>query len=134
MRPACPCRARLADASRQLVFDRTRVESARREQDVAVEPQVGDLLDDALVRLAERGDCRFDSLLADLARTGRDAFLEQRRNVRARRARLRALRDDAPQPRREARLRARVTRGAGGTDADEQRIAVAVVANLLDGE
>ena len=44
----------LALAAAQLVLDGGRVEAARGEEDVAVEPEVGELLDQALVRLATR--------------------------------------------------------------------------------
>ena len=55
-------------------------------------------------------------------------------DVRAFRPLLRALGDDAPEPRREARDRARVARRAVRPHAHEQRVAVAVVAQLLDRE
>ena len=82
---------------------------------------------------ATRGERHLDALLAHLLRRGGDAL---------RRAapttyepfgpRRRALGDDAPQPGREARLGTGVAGGAGRVDAEEDRVAVAVVADLDD--
>ncbi len=59
-----PPRARrsVSDAAGELVLDRRRVEPARGEQDVAVEPEVGELLDQALVALAGAGERGLDAL------------------------------------------------------------------------
>src|SRR5581483_6604587 len=55
-------------AAPELVLDCGRVEAARGEQDVAVKPEVGELLDEALVALGRAGERRFDPFLANLAR------------------------------------------------------------------
>ena len=99
-----------------------------------MEPEVGELLDQALVALRGAGERGLDALLADLARGRGRAVLEQARDVGACGPLGGALGDDAPEPRREARLRAGVARRAVRPDAVEQRVAVAVVADLLDRE
>jgi hypothetical protein len=43
--------ARLTASARQLILDGTRIKATRGEQHVAVEPEIRDLLDHALVRL-----------------------------------------------------------------------------------
>jgi hypothetical protein len=53
-------------SSAQLVLDRGRLEAAGREQDVAVEPEIGELLDEPLVRLARAGERRLDAFLPTL--------------------------------------------------------------------
>src|SRR5262249_30834725 len=73
-----PCSAASTD---ELVLDGCRVEAARREQDVAVEPEVGELLDEPLVALGRPGERRFDPLLTDLAGGGGLSGGEQRRDV-----------------------------------------------------
>src|SRR5262249_17231650 len=117
----------------ELVLDCCRVEAARSEQDVAVEPEVGDLLDEALVALAGAGESGLDALLADLAGGG-GRVVEQDRHVRALGPHLRPLFDPAPEPGCEAGERARVADRPGGPDAEEDRVAVAVVPELDDGE
>src|SRR5581483_1419916 len=56
------------------------------------------------------------------------------RGVRARGTLERALRDRAPELGREAGHRAGMARGAGRRDAEQNRVAVAVVADLVDCE
>ena len=98
-----------------------------------MEDHVGDLRDEPLVALGHARERRLESLLADLARRlGR--IVEERDDVGALGPLLRALGDPAPEPGREAALRARVAGGAGGPDAEQDRVAVAVVADLLDRE
>ena len=63
-----------------------------------------------------------------------DAGVEQRRDVGALRPLARALGDRPPERGREARDGAGVAGGAGGPHAHEERVAVAVVAELLDRE
>ena len=118
----------------QLVLDGGRVEAARGEQDVAVEPEVGELRDEALVALGQRRRERpRPPPRRPSARTPR-AAVEQPRDVRALRPLARALGDRPPEPRREARHGAGVARGPGRPHAQEERVAVAVVAQLLDRE
>src|SRR5207237_9218656 len=105
-----------------------------REQHVAVEPEVRELRDEPLVALGRAGECGLDALLTDLLRTCRGALVEQSGDVRALRPRGRPLGDDAPEPRREARLRAGVARGPRRTHAEQDGVAVAVVLQLLDRE
>src|SRR5207253_8912748 len=57
-------RAASADAPTELVLDGGRIEPARREQHIAVEPEVGELLDEPLVALARAGERGLDPLLA----------------------------------------------------------------------
>src|SRR5258707_4275007 len=54
------------NAAAELLLDACRVETARCEQDVAVEPEVGKLLDEPLVGFAHTGEGSLDALLADL--------------------------------------------------------------------
>src|SRR6478672_276072 len=119
--------------SPELLLDRRRLQSARCEEDVAVEPEVGQLLDESLVGLGDGGQGGLDALLSDLACGGGRSCLDQSGHVRARRAGESPLRDDPPEPRREAGLGARVARRAVRSHAIEERVSVAVVANLLDG-
>src|SRR5581483_9929388 len=118
----------------ELVLDAGRVEAARGEQHVAVEPEVGELFDEPLVRLGRAGERRLDALLAQLARRGSGAGVEERDDVRSGWPLGAPLEDTAPQPRREARLRAGVARRPGRTDAQQDRVPVAVLADLLDRE
>ena len=118
----------------ELVLDGGRVEPAGGEQDVAVEPEVGELLDEALVALGRAGERGLDALLADLAGGLRPGSSSRLDDVRALGPLLRALGDAAPEPRREAGERARVADGAVRADAQKDRVAVAVVPDLLDGE
>ena len=60
-----------------LALDRGRVEAARGEQDVAVKPEVGELLDQALVALACAGERCLDPFPSDLARARRRPLVEQ---------------------------------------------------------
>ena len=69
-----------------------------------------------------------------LRAAGLRARVEQRGDVRALGPGLRALGDRPPEPGREAGQRARVAGRAGGADAEQDRVAVAVVPELLDGE
>src|SRR3954451_23748994 len=115
----------------QLPLDRSRIEAARREEHVAVEPQVGHLRDEALVVLPDRGEGDLDAFLPPLLGALRDTLVEEARDVRAFGTGGRSLGDDAPQPRGEARLRAGVARGAVRADAQQDRVAVAVLAQLL---
>src|SRR5262245_60153374 len=77
----------------QLVLDGRRLESARNEQDVAVEPQVCELLDESLVGLRSTGERRLDALLSHLARRGARSVLEEPGDVRALRPERRTLGD-----------------------------------------
>src|SRR5438874_93661 len=121
-------------AGLQLLFDLGDVETARGEQHVEVVDEVGRLLDDALVALVERRDGELDRLLPQLARAYADSAVEQRDRVRALRPLGRALRDRPPQRRREARQAPRVAGRPRRCDTQEERVAVAVVAELLDRE
>src|SRR5690242_18330535 len=118
----------------QLLVDQLRLEAASGEQDVAVEPEVGELLDEALVRLRRACERRLDTFLPHLARSGCRAGVEKTDDVRALRSLSLPLADPAPEPRREARLRAGMADGASRPNAEEQRVSVAVVADLLDGK
>ena len=88
----------------ELLLDPLRIEPAGGEQDVAVEPEVGELLDEALVRLADGRERGLDALLPHLLRGGRGAAASSSaddvRALRPRRSRAR---------RRRARARARST-------------------------
>src|SRR6185369_9246432 len=112
-RPSAP---RLSDAAHELVFDRGRVEAAGREQDIGVEPEVGELLDQAVVALGNTGERGLDALLADLPGSGARALLEQAGDVGAFGPGARTLGDPAPQPRRETGERSGVANRAGGPD------------------
>ena len=118
-------------AAAELRLDVLEPDPSRGEEHVGMEEDVRDLLDQPLVGLAGSGQSRLEPLLAHLAR-GQRRVVEQRDDVRARRPLLLALLDPAPQPRREARLGARVAGRARGAHAEEDRVAVAVVAHLLD--
>ena len=131
-RSSSPCRARSPD---ELVLDDARVEATRGEQDVGVEPEIGDLLDEPLVALGGAGERDLDAFLADLARgCGRARRRRAPATYEPVGSLLRTLGDAAPEPRREARDRTGVARGPGGSHAQEDRVAVAVVAKLLDRE
>src|SRR4029079_14893389 len=119
--------------SPELLLDRRLLQAARCEEDVAVEPEVGQLLDETLVGLGDGGHGGLDALLSDLAGAGVGSCLDQSGHVRARRAGESPLRDDSPEPRREAGLGAGVARRSVRSHAVEERVSVAVVANLLDG-
>src|SRR5919204_1934023 len=121
-------------ASFELALDIRGIEAARGENDVAVEPEVGELRHEALVVLSDRRERGFDAFLAELLRARAYAAVEERRDVRAVGAHRGALGDHAPEPRREARLRAGVARGAGGPHSQQDRVAVAVLAQLLERE
>src|SRR5262245_58585737 len=121
-------------APRELVFDRGGIETPCGEQDVRVEPEVRDLRDEPLVALPRPRESRLDTLLAHLARRRRGAFGDQVGDVRAFRPRRRALRDPAPEPGSEAGRRSRMTGRPGRTYAQQDRVAVAVVAELLHAE
>ena len=99
-----------------------------------MEPQVGELADQRLVRLGHACDSHLDALLADLLRGRLGPVGEQLRDVRALGPLLRALGDAAPEPRREAGLGARVAGRPVRADAHEDRVAVAVLLQLLDVE
>ena len=118
-------------AAAQLGLDGLEPDAARGEERVGMEDDVRDLLDQALVGLAGSGKRRLEPFLADLARSER-RVVEQRHDVRALRPVLRALLDPAPQPGREARLRACVAGRTRRVDAEQDRVAVAVVPHLLD--
>src|SRR5262245_21946443 len=115
----------------ELALDGIRVEAAGGEQDVRVEPEIGELGHEPLVALPRPGEGRLDPLLADLPR-GCGRLGDEPGDVRALRPRRRPFGDPPPEPRREAGDRARVARRAGGTDAQQDRVAVAIVAELLD--
>ena len=117
------------------VLDLRDVEAAGGEQHVEVVDEVGRLLDDALVALVERGDRDLDRLLArPCARTRRCPPRAAPSCTSPPAARARARRSCARAPARSSETRAGVARGPGGRHAHEQRVAVAVVAQLLDGE
>src|SRR3954451_6918139 len=119
-------------ARAQDVFDRGHVEAASGEQDVQVIDEVRRFLDNAFVALVERGDGDLDRFLPHLARARADALVEQLCGVGACGALGRARGDRSPELRREAGDAPGVARGACRPDADEQRVAVAVVAHLVD--
>src|SRR5919197_1513379 len=118
----------------ELLVDLGDVEPARGEQHVEVVDEVGRLFDDALVALVERRHGELDRLLPQLPRTRADATVEQRDGVRALGPLGGALRDRPPERGREARNAAGVARRPRGRHPNEKRVAVAVVAELLDGE
>ena len=101
-------------AARELGLDQFRAEPARREQRVAVEPDVGELLDEPLVRLTGAGERGLQPFLAHFPCRER-RVVQQRDDVRPLRPLPFALLDPPPEPGREARLRPRV---AGGTAPD----------------
>ena len=105
---------RLARAAQQLVLDRGRVEPAGSEHDVAREPEVGELGDEALVALRRppRAPPRPLPRRAS-GRTSPTPAVEQRRDVGALGPGLRTLGDAPPEPGREAGERARVAGGPG---------------------
>ena len=70
-------------AAPELLLDPLGIEAARREQHIAVEPEVGELLDEPLVRVPDRGERHLDALLPHLLRRGGDALVEQRDDVGA---------------------------------------------------
>ena len=99
-----------------------------------MEDEVGGLLQDALVGLVERRDRQLDRLLADLARAGADALVSSSAVYEPSgrsSARCATVRQSAGA---KHETRARVARGPARPHAHEQRVAVAVVAELLDGE
>ena len=99
-----------------------------------MEPEVGDLLDDALVALGGAGERGLDALLAELLRargdaaSSRPATYEPSGRSCARSATVRqshgAKHDTEPV----------WHAGPVRADAEQERVAVAVVAQLLDGE
>src|SRR5438477_10918725 len=121
-------------ASAKLLVDLRDVEAARGQQYVEVVDEVCGLLDDAFVTLVERGDGELHRLLPYLPRARRGAGVEQRDGVRAFGPFRRTFRDRPPESRSETRDAAGVTCGARRGDAHEQRVAVAVVAQLLHRE
>src|SRR5207249_4087454 len=118
----------------QLALDRSGIEPARREQYVAVEPEVCQLRDEPGVVLGGARERSLDAFLADLLRAGRYPLVEHARDVRALRSRGRPLGDDTPEPGREARLRAGVASRARRPHPQQDRVAVAVVPQLLHRE
>ena len=85
--------------SPQLVLDRRRLQAPRGEQDVAVEPQVRELLDEPLVGLGDGGKGCLDAFLPDLATSVSvmsDAFAALDRNEEAAKAAVEALQLLAP--------------------------------------
>ena len=64
-------------AAAELLLDPLRVEAARGQQDVAVEPEVGKLLDEALVGVGHGGERCLHTLFPDLLRDRGDASVEQ---------------------------------------------------------
>src|SRR5262245_2737026 len=124
----------VARATSELVLDGGRVEAAGGEGDVGVEPEVGDLLDHALVVFSCHRQGGLDALLAELLGGRGRPVAEEAGDVRAFRHLPGALADAAPEPRRETRERARVARGPLRRDAEQERVAVAVVADLVDEE
>src|SRR5207253_8758543 len=97
-------------------------------------PEVSKLRDEPLVALRQACKRGLDTLLADLPRARGQARVEEAGDVRARRALLRPLGDAAPEPRSETGDRVRVADRAVRHDAQEDRVAVAVVAELDDDE
>ena len=63
-----PLPVRVVAAAPELVLDGRGLQPARREEHVRVEPEVGELLDEPLVRLGDRGERCLDAFLAHLAR------------------------------------------------------------------
>src|SRR5207244_3691361 len=91
----------LARTALELRLDGRWIEAACGEQHVAVEPEVGELLDQPLVALGRARERGLDPLLADLPRRRRGASVEQLGDVGALGPLPRALRYAAPEPRRE---------------------------------
>src|SRR5512134_3800601 len=118
----------------ELILDRRRIEAAGGQEHVRVEPESRDLGDEPLVALPRAGERRLDALLADLPRSGRGALGDEPADVGARWSRRRALDDSTPEPGREARGRAHVTRRSRRAHTEKESVAVAVVAQLLDRE
>ena len=58
-------------AAAELLLDPLGIEAAGGEEDVAVEPEVGELLDEALVGVGDRRERRLDALLPHLLRPRR---------------------------------------------------------------
>ena len=67
----------------ELLLDPLGVEPAGGEEDIAVEPEVGKLLDEPLVRVRDGGERRLDALLPHLLRRRGDALVEERRRRRS---------------------------------------------------
>ena len=99
-----------------------------------MEPQVRELGDEPLVALPRPGECGLEPFLAELARGGGRAGGDQAGDVRALRSRRRAFGHAPPEPGCEAGHRARVACRPGGPRPQQHRVAVAVLAQLLDGE
>ena len=114
-RPRAAAAGRLGDggAARELGLHSPRSETARGEQDVAVEPEVGELLDQPLVRSDGAGERRLEPLLADLA-GGTGAPVEQLRRRPSGRSPARL--DRQSHGAKHARHRCG-RRGPGGADA-----------------
>src|SRR5262249_60844414 len=93
--------------------------------------ELGRLGDHAGVGFRQGGGDDLDGLLPHLAGDRGYALIEERRRVRALGALLRTLRDRPPESGREAGQRARVARRPGRAHTHEERVAVAVVADLL---
>src|SRR5213593_2435856 len=117
----------------ELVLDVRDVDARHREQDVEVEEHVGGLRDEPAV-LRRGGDRGLDRLLAELLRSALHAGLRERGDIRPFGAVAHPLDDRSPERRREARPRARVAGRPCGSNPQEERVAVAVVPQLLDGE
>ena len=97
-----------------------------------MEPEVGELLDQPLVGLGDGERCLDASPPRPCGRRPRGRRRAARRRTIPPVA-LRPLGDDAPEPRREARLGPGVARRPSRVHPVEKRVSVAVVADLLDG-
>src|SRR5262249_60820536 len=84
--------------------------------------------------LRRDGERCLDALLAELLRADAGAGVQQAHDVRALRPLLRPRGDRPPQPRREAGDGPRVARRPCRTDAQQDDVAVALAAQLLDRE
>jgi hypothetical protein len=91
--------------SAELLLDRRRLQSARREEHVAVEPEVGELLDEPLVGLGDGGQRGLDALLPDLAAAAAGPASSKPATYEPGGRGERPFRNDPPEPRREARTR-----------------------------
>src|SRR5205807_6650425 len=119
--------------ARELVLDVGDVDTGDREQHVQVEEQVGRLLREASVACDGR-EGRLDRLFPELLRGPLDPGVRERGDVRAFRSIAHALDHRAPELRREAGAGTGVAGRPVGAHAQEQSVAVAVVAELFDME
>ena len=103
-----------ASAAAQLGLDRRRVEAARREEDVAVEPEVGDSSTRRSSDSAAPASAASTPSSPTLRAAAAAAGLHERRDVGACRTVARPLGDRPPEPRREAGLGTGVRRRPAG--------------------